>query len=261
MVVFFDIDGTIVDDRTQIIPPSAVRAVEELGRRGHLAVVNTGRPFGHIDPRVRDMAFGAWVCGCGMELYFRGTCLRRRMPDRALCREVVRLVRECGMSALYEAPEGLYWDGAASLGPEEVREAERMKAKGFRVAELGSLPEPVFMKWITHDLPGCRREAFLARMERDFTCIDRGNTMVEYVLRGCSKAEGMEALLSHLGISREETLAIGDSTNDLPMFSVAAHTVCMGGGMEELKRRAEYVTAGVLDDGVERALRHFGLLE
>ena len=98
-------------------------------------------------------------------------------------------------------------------------------------------------------------------MERDFTCIDRGNTMVEYVLRGCSKAEGMEALLSHLGISREETLAIGDSTNDLPMFSVAAHTVCMGGGMEELKRRAEYVTAGVLDDGVERALRHFGLLE
>ena len=31
MVVFFDIDGTIVDDDTQIIPESAVRAVERLG--------------------------------------------------------------------------------------------------------------------------------------------------------------------------------------------------------------------------------------
>ena len=30
MVVFFDIDGTIVDDATQIIPASAVRAVERL---------------------------------------------------------------------------------------------------------------------------------------------------------------------------------------------------------------------------------------
>ena len=66
MVVFFDLDGTVVDDTTQIIPDSAIRAVEELGHRGHLAVVNTGRPYGHIDPRIRQMAFSGWICGCGM---------------------------------------------------------------------------------------------------------------------------------------------------------------------------------------------------
>ena len=68
MVVFFDIDGTVVDDDTQIIPESAVRAVERLRENGHLAVVNTGRPYSHIDPRVRQMAFGGWICGCGMEI-------------------------------------------------------------------------------------------------------------------------------------------------------------------------------------------------
>ena len=70
----------------------------------------------------------------------------------------------------------------------------------------------------------------------------------------------MRELLKHLGIPKEQTLAIGDSTNDIPMFEVAEHTVCMGNGMEELKDRAEYITASVLEDGIEKALRHYGLI-
>ena len=51
MVVFFDIDGTVVDNDTQIIPESTVEAVRLLRKNGHLPVVNTGRPYGHVDPR------------------------------------------------------------------------------------------------------------------------------------------------------------------------------------------------------------------
>ena len=50
----------------------------------------------------------------------------------------------------------------------------------------------------------------------------------------------------------------GDSTNDLPMFQTAAHSVCMGSGMEEAKQAAEYVTAPLLEDGVEKAMKHYG---
>ena len=80
MVVFFDIDGTIVDDATQIIPESAVEAIGALRRNGHLPVVNTGRPFGHIDPRVRAMDFGGWICGCGMEVILNGEFVYQDYP-------------------------------------------------------------------------------------------------------------------------------------------------------------------------------------
>ena len=100
MVVFFDIDGTIVDDDTQIIPESAVRAVERLGENGHLAVVNTGRPYSHIDPRVREMAFGGWICGCGMEIRLYDSGRVRRAPEEALCGLVRNAVRGCGMMAM-----------------------------------------------------------------------------------------------------------------------------------------------------------------
>lgn len=260
MVVFFDIDGTIVDDESQIIPESAVRAVEELGRRGHLAVVNTGRPLGHIDPRVRAMAFGGWICGCGMEIWLNGDWLYRVSPGEALCGYVRDAVRECRMQVLYEAANAILTDGVLSAGPVAVKEAGRMAKKGFDVLEIDSLPAPQFVKFVTYAAPGCGRAEFIKKMEPYFTCIDRGGGMIEYVLKGCSKADGMERLLQALGCPREQALAIGDSTNDLPMFSVAGHTVCMGSGMAELKAQAQFVTAPVLEDGIEHALRHFGLI-
>lgn len=259
MVVFFDIDGTVVDNDTQIIPESTVRAVEALGRNGHIAVVNTGRPYSHIDPRVRRLAFQGWICGCGMDVRMGGEVFQHLEPDDALCRFVVEKCGEFGMDPLLESDDGsIVLTHMDHLHPTVAREAEQMRSKGFQVYPYSEHPH--FMKLVTFDTPGCRRAEFLTAMEPYFTCIDRGNTMLELVIKGCSKANGMNLLLSRLGVPQQDTLAIGDSTNDLPMFSVAAHTVCMGGGMEELKREAEYITAPVLDDGIEKALKHYGLI-
>lgn len=260
MIIFFDIDGTLVDEHSQIIPASTVEAVAELNRRGHITAVNTGRPFGHIDPRLRDMGFRGWVCACGMEVRLDGQWLVRAAPTEAVCRRAVEQVRVCGMQVLYEAEDALYSDGRHSLGPEAVKEAARMQRKGIPTLEIDSLTAPDFLKFVTHNAPGCHREEFLASMEPDFACINRGGSMVEYVLKGYSKAGGMELLLAHLGADREQTLAIGDSTNDLTMFSRARHTVAMGDGMDELKAQAEFITDTVLHDGIAKALRHYGLI-
>ena len=260
MVVFFDIDGTIVDDDTQIIPDSAVEAVRALRKNGHFAVVNTGRPYGHIDPRVRAMDFGGWICGCGMEIYLNGRWITRACPDEELCRYVVNSVEECGMQVMYEAEDALCVDGALSTDPRIQTEVERFGDKHLTVADIRRVPGMKFMKFVTFDAPGCRRAEFIRQMEPWFTCIDRGNTMVEYVKKGCSKAKGVETLLKHLGISLSQTLAVVDSTYDLPMFEAAGHTVCMGEGMEALKARSEYVTDGVLEDGIAKALKHYGLI-
>ena len=72
MVIFFDIDGTIVEEATQIIPSSTIDAIAKLAATGHTPIINTGRPYSHIDPRVREMAFAGWVCAGGMEVYVDG---------------------------------------------------------------------------------------------------------------------------------------------------------------------------------------------
>lgn len=260
MVVFFDIDGTLVDYETQIIPESTVRAVKKLRENGHIPVVNTGRPFTHIDPRVREMDFAAYICACGMETMLDGKWLSRRKPSLEWCRYVRDSVRECRMYVTYEADHGaLLLDGQWADHPLPQREAAGMRSRGFSVIEIDSLPQPEFIKFCTYTKEHSNRGEFLRRMEPYFDMIDRV-TLQEFTMKGCSKAGGMLELLEALGISKEETLAIGDSTNDSAMFAVAAHTACMGDGMEALKREAEFITAPVMDDGIEKALQHFGLI-
>lgn len=260
MVVFFDIDGTIVDYETQQIPESTVRAVKALRENGHIPVVNTGRPYSHIDKRVLELDFAGYVCACGMETVLDGKWLSRCKPDLELCRYVRDSVRACDMYVTYEADGGaLLLDGRWSLHPQALYEADGMLRKGFSVPQIDYLPQPEFIKFCTYEKEHSNREEFLRRMTPHFEVIDRV-TLLEFVTKGCSKAQGMLDLLAHLGISQEDTMAIGDSTNDLSMFAVAKHTVCLGGGMEELKREAEYVTAEVMDDGIEKALRHYGLI-
>lgn len=261
MVVFFDIDGTIIDDKTQIIPPSTVKAVEALRTHGHIPVVNTGRPYSHIDPRVRQMAFSAYVCGCGMEIRLRDQWLWRKIPDAHLCAFVRQQAEKYNIFPLYEADDGsIAYDPIRCCHPALTEEVRRMRAKGFGVHTIQE--HPTFMKFVIWSEDASRAQSFCRQMEPYFEVIYRGGGgFTEFVLKGCSKAAGMTGLLEALGVPRSDTLAIGDSTNDLPMFSVAAHTACLGGGMEELKDVSEYVTAPVLEDGIQKALTHFGLLE
>ena len=61
-------------------------------------------------------------------------------------------------------------------------------------------------------------------------------------------------------MEREQAYVFGDSTNDISMFEYAVHTVAMENHAEELDPYTEYVTAKVEEDGIARAVRHYGLM-
>ena len=98
MVVFFDIDGTVMDYDTQIIPESAVEAIRLLKKNGHIPVVNTGRPIGHVDPRIRDLDFSGWICSCGMELILDGEMIYKDYPPLEDCKTILDAARDCRMA-------------------------------------------------------------------------------------------------------------------------------------------------------------------
>ena len=84
--------------------------------------------------------------------------------------------------------------------------------------------------------------------------------MAEFLIKGNSKAAGMQMVLDAVGCAVEDTMAFGDSGNDLPMLKAAGIGVCMGNGVQEAKDAADYVTKTVLEDGIFHALKHFHLI-
>lgn len=260
MVVFFDIDGTVVDNPTQIIPESAVEALRLLRKNGHLSVVNTGRPFGHIDPRIRALDFDGWICACGMEVILNGEFVHQDYPSAEECGFVIEQCTKHRMLIQAETSGDLFYDKTMTYTPAPLQEAGRLAKKGIRVIPYQDVEDRTFIKFVTHETEESDRVGFLAATEAIFEPMIHRGTMIEYTKRGNTKAKGMERLLKVLNIPKEETFAIGDSENDLPMFAMAGTTVCMGDGMENLKKVATYITDPVLEDGIFNALRHFGLI-
>ena len=73
------------------------------------------------------------------------------------------------------------------------------------------------------------------------------------------KVEGMRYFMSRFGLRREEVMAFGDEENDIDMLEYAGLGVAMGNAKAAVMAAADYVTAGVDEDGIEKALRRFGL--
>ena len=63
-----------------------------------------------------------------------------------------------------------------------------------------------------------------------------------------------------LNIPINSAYAIGDSMNDLPMLNAVPNSIVMGNGSDELKKSASFVTKDLLDNGIEYALKHFGMI-
>ena len=75
-----------------------------------------------------------------------------------------------------------------------------------------------------------------------------------------AKGAAIAGLIERLGLEREDVIACGDGLNDLAMIKYAGLGVAMGNACDEALAAADYVTASVDDDGIRRALEHFGVI-
>ena len=83
---------------------------------------------------------------------------------------------------------------------------------------------------------------------------------LEVVYPGVSKGVGLLELARMLGIPPEETMAIGDSSNDIPMIRAAGLGVAVANATDETKAAADYVCRENNDvGGVAEAIERFVL--
>ena len=73
------------------------------------------------------------------------------------------------------------------------------------------------------------------------------------------KGKGLLALAAMLGIRPEETMAVGDSSNDLAMLRAAGLGVAMGNGSAEAKAAADVTTDDNNHDGAAKAIERYVL--
>ena len=93
----------------------------------------------------------------------------------------------------------------------------------------------------------------------EYSVVRAAPTFLEVSNSKANKGNAVADLAKYLNIEKNQIMAIGDERNDLPMFKVAAISVAMNNGNEEVKKIANYVTADNDHDGIAEAFKRFVL--
>lgn len=260
-VLFFDIDGTLISDKTDRIPASTVEALAQARANGHYIFVNTGRTICALRSELKAIDFDGFLCGCGTYLTYHGEVLLRSSIEKERGKAIVKKMYECGMDGVLEGTENNYLSKKTSRF--ERIEGQRTYFDtyfpGIGRESYIEDGEFVYDKLFVHEDENSRTEEFFQYISEDLDIVDRGYGY-ELIQKGFSKWTACEFVMEKLGMSREEAYAFGDSTNDLAMFQYAAHAVAMGEHAKELEPYTEFVTKTVEEDGIAYALKHYGLI-
>ena len=77
---------------------------------------------------------------------------------------------------------------------------------------------------------------------------------IEIVPPDSGKGAALHSMAQHLGLTREEVMAVGDAQNDLSMLEYAYHSVAMGNAEEAVRCVCRYQTATNDECGVARII-------
>ena len=72
------------------------------------------------------------------------------------------------------------------------------------------------------------------------------------------KSIGIKAMVDHFGGDYKDVVVFGDEKNDLSMFIDEWTSIAMGNAIDELKKKATYVTDDASQDGIYNACVRFG---
>lgn len=259
-MIFFDIDGTIVAEGTHYLPPSTVNAIRTARKKGHLVFINTGRTRFNIDDFLEEIGFDGYVCGCGTAVYLGEECIFKKEIGHEKCKEVMETIRECNITAVYENENRVFFDEELPDHKVLYDLKARFGTKGFDIPKSLDDESIVFEKFVVWVSTVSDFKKFHKYITKEFDCIDRGAGMYEIVPKGISKATGIQVLMEHYGIPLEDCYAVGDSTNDLPMLEFVPNSIAMGNSMKEILPYCAYQTDVLEEDGIEKALKHYGII-
>ena len=257
--LFFDIDGTILSEETKEIPKSAIDALLEVKKKGHLLFINTGRTMCSIPAELKQFAFDGYLCGCGTYLTYHDEVLFTRSIEKKRGREILNKMAECNLDGIAEGTEDIYL-------PERISRFERLETsrRYFHSSGLGrecylEKDDFIYDKVFIYADERSNLSEFFSFIETDMEAIDRGGNAYEIIQKGYSKGTACDMILKKFGLELDQAYVFGDSMNDLSMFRYAAHTIAMGNHAKGLEPFTEYVTAEVEKGGIAQAIRHYGL--
>lgn len=258
-VVFFDIDGTLINihrQKTKLSKP-VKEAIRALRRAGHYTFIASGRPWAYLSEELADSElFDGHVLMNGAAVLLNHKVIFRKNLPVDTVRKIISLAEENHVEYIlesepfvylkkeYKALEKVYTSIGISLD-NFIRDYDE-SLTGMQIGKIEFLSDTAHAGGLFHELlawPGLTG------------LIDP--TLLKYMelySADVSKATGIAETLRYLDIPMGQSFAFGDGLNDLEMMDAVGTSLVMGNAGNELKAKADYVLPTVDEDGVAEGI-------
>ena len=278
--LFFDVDGTLLDEITHEIPESALEAIRITRELGNKVFINSGRTSGMLKKVQKLVEVDGFLCGCGTELIYEGSTVYYYKISADVKEQIKQAAEKYGVLVFLEGREGWHCQPSEALLEEHPLFNYHMdRLKNYVTSEEGIDPTPYdsdyeiskfciqaddgtgnglgaeYMSDHTSDVKG-----FIRDFSPMFHIIDRGKNFYEIVPKGHGKGNAVDRMLQYLGLTKEDAYGFGDSTNDIEMFKACGNNIAMGKHAAELEAFDPFITKNVEDDGIRYAMEKLGLI-
>lgn len=246
-IIFIDFDGTLVTKERRV-PRENLDAIQKVRSLGHKVFVNTGRSYANCPPGLLEFvdAFDGLVCGNGSYITCNGEVLQNIYLSDELFTSIAKFfLSHPESSCIFQSDRLLLGTGdninVFAPGCEILHSADEIAEKymnaRFNVFCVEGQMNPEFFT-----------------LFGDFIRVFQCRTYADCVTKGLSKEIGAKAVAEHFSIPMENTVAIGDSENDVPMFNCCGTAVAVGNAPDPIKAFADIVTAPNHEFGVAKIL-------
>lgn len=272
-LIFLDIDGTLTEVGSCIPPSSALGAIRRAREKGNLVFLCTGRNYIMLKPML-CYSFDGFVGSAGAYVMCGGQIVCDLPMLTEQTERAAEILRENGIFYTMECKEGSYTDGGfkkflrqhiADKGNSELLRWREGNEKKYHISPISEYKgEPVYKISVVGTTRESMIEAKKALGEDYHFWIQDSNedgiTNGELMRNDTDKGTGILEICKFMQVPVEQTIAFGDSMNDVEMIKTAGFGVCMGNGTMCLRELADDVCGTVVQDGLAVAFEKYGLV-
>ena len=250
-----DMDGTLLDEHSEV-PPETYDLILALREKGVHFAASSGRRFDRLCQffaPVRDKM--DFVAANGAQVYVDGELVDREVFSHLGIRRLAKTVGkfESLHMALFDDEKSFLLDDEDKF----VREIDKDLPNAERIWYLPG-PDVSILKISIYCEDGHVMDyayALSRELGDEFLFAPSGTHWIDALQRGVNKATGIEQVMAHHGITRDEVMAFGDSMNDYEIIRFVGTGCAMANGRPALKAVANRVIGYNYDQAVQVEMR------
>jgi len=253
--IFIDCDGTIVPYLGSI-PESTLQALSQAKINGYQLILTTGRYLDELTDDILEIGFDGFILNGGRYVQYHDHVLFDGCFSKQEIVELSNYLNSNHLQYRYQLIEGIcqtesfendfdvYEDDCISLI--DQKNCIRDDVRYIYISVDDQKYQQLIQTFPNYSIYGY--------MNNHHYCI------AELTLKGLDKGYSVELLMNQLNISKEDTISIGDDSNDISMFEKTGISICMGQGILLAQQKASYITDSISKDGIYKALKHFNVI-